>query len=72
MTRTRHLLATLNDRRAARRYDRAAGRAVNALWAMADLEEHWHNGAAVARLETAATIAADLADEVERTIGGRK
>lgn len=72
MRRTRHLHAVLMDRRHARRYGRAAGRAVKALHDMAELEEYWLNPAAVAALEHAATVAADLADQVEIEIGGGK
>lgn len=64
--------AELADRRDNLKYQRATDRAIEALWDMARLEEKWLNPGAVRRLEEAATIAADLADEVRDEIGGAR
>lgn len=63
------LRAKLIDRRDARSYDRAASRAISALWDMAALEECWRNQAGVDTIGRIVTEIADLADEVEAEIG---
>lgn len=65
------IIATIQDRRAARRYWIEAGRAIDSIHRLADMEHGWLNESAESRLERVATIVADLADDVASEIGGR-